>query len=90
LNNAAFVKEDYLLRKFALKLFDYKFMSEKDLSYKEAYSRLEQIQRLIEDNQLDVDDLNERLKEVSVLLKICKDKLFLADGETQKILEEIK
>jgi exodeoxyribonuclease VII small subunit len=64
-------------------------MDNKNLSYKEAYSRLEQIQRLIESNQLDVDDLNERLKEVSILLKICKDKLFLADEETKRILEEI-
>lgn len=65
-------------------------MAKKELSYKEAYSRLEQIQRLIESNQLDVDDLNERLKEASVLLKICKDKLFLADEKIKKILEEIE
>ena len=65
-------------------------MAEKDLSYKEAYARLEQIRQLIENNRLDVDDLNERLKEVSVLLKICKDKLLLVDWETQKILEAIE
>jgi len=72
------------------KLFDYTFMSKKELSYKEAYSRLEQIQSLIESNQLDVDDLSEKLKEASALLKICKDKLFLADEETKKILDEIE
>jgi exodeoxyribonuclease VII small subunit len=65
-------------------------MAKKELSYKEAYSRLEQIQGLIESNQLDVDDLSEKLKEASALLKICKDKLFVADEETKKILEEIK
>ncbi|MDR0733495.1 MAG: exodeoxyribonuclease VII small subunit [Dysgonamonadaceae bacterium] len=65
-------------------------MPAKDLSYKEAYSRLEQIQQMIESNQLDVDDLNERLKEVSALLKICRDKLFLADEETKKILDTIE
>jgi exodeoxyribonuclease VII small subunit len=65
-------------------------MSKKELSYKEAYTRLEQIQVLIENNQLDVDDLNEKLKEVSALLIICKDKLFLANEETKKILEEIE
>jgi len=65
-------------------------MSKKELSYKEAYSRLEQIQALIESNQLDVDDLSEKLKEASALLKICKDKLFLADEETKKILDEIE
>jgi len=72
------------------KLFDFTFMAKKELSYKEAYSRLEQIQSLIESNQLDVDDLSEKLKEASALLKICKDKLFLADEETKKILDEIE
>jgi exodeoxyribonuclease VII small subunit len=62
----------------------------KELTYKEAFARLEEIQSLIESNKLDVDDLSENLKEASVLLKICKDKLFLASEETQKILEEIK
>jgi exodeoxyribonuclease VII small subunit len=65
-------------------------MADKELSYKEAYARLEQIQGLIESDRLDVDDLNEKLKEVSALLKICKDKLFLADEETKKILKEIE
>ncbi|GHT11420.1 hypothetical protein FACS189426_13270 [Bacteroidia bacterium] len=65
-------------------------MTKKELTYKEAFTRLEEIQALIESNKLDVDDLSEKLKEVSVLLKICKDKLFLASEETKKILEEIK
>jgi exodeoxyribonuclease VII small subunit len=65
-------------------------MAKKELSYKEAYSRLEQIQGLIESNQLDVDDLSEKLKETSALLKICKDKLFVANEETKKILEAIE
>jgi exodeoxyribonuclease VII small subunit len=65
-------------------------MSKKEITYKEAYARLEEIQALIESDKLDVDDLSEKLKEASVLLKICKDKLFLINEETQKILEEIK
>lgn len=65
-------------------------MATKDMTYKEAYTRLEQIQQLLEDNRLDVDDLNERLKEASVLLKICRDKLFLADENAKKILDGIE
>lgn len=60
------------------------------MTYKEAFIRLEEIQALIESNKLDVDDLSEKLKEASVLLKICKEKLFLASEETKKILDEIK
>ena len=65
-------------------------MAKKDLSYKEAFARLEEIRILIESNKLDVDDLSEKLKEASTLLKICKEKLFVANEETKKIVEEIK
>ncbi|MDR3218855.1 MAG: exodeoxyribonuclease VII small subunit [Dysgonamonadaceae bacterium] len=65
-------------------------MAKKEMTYKEAFIRLEEIQALIESNKLDVDDLSEKLKEASVLLKICKEKLFLASEETKKILDEIK
>ena len=65
-------------------------MAKKELSYKEAFTRLEEIRELIESNNLDVDDLSEKLKEASGLLKICKEKLFKVNEETKKILEEIK
>ena len=65
-------------------------MAKKELSYKEAFARLEEIQVLIESNRLDVDDLSDKLKEASALLKICKEKLFKVNEETKKILEEIK
>jgi exodeoxyribonuclease VII small subunit len=65
-------------------------MLKKELSYKEAFARLEEIRKLIESNSLDVDDLSEKLKEASGLLKICKEKLFSVNEETKKILEEIK
>jgi len=64
-------------------------MAKKELSYKEAYARLEEIQALIESNRLDVDDLSDKLKEASVLLKICKEKLFSVNEETKRILEEM-
>ena len=65
-------------------------MAKKELSYNEAYARLEEIEALIESNKLDVDELSDKLKEASALLKICKDKLFKVNEETKKILEEIK
>jgi exodeoxyribonuclease VII small subunit len=64
-------------------------MSKKELSYKEAFERLQEIQDLIEKNKLDVDELSSVLKEAAGLLKICKDKLFIINEETKKILEEI-
>jgi len=68
---------------------NFQTMANKELSYKESYARLEEIEALIESNSLDVDDLSEKLKEASVLLKICKEKLFKVNEETKKILEEI-
>lgn len=65
-------------------------MIKKTYTYGEAFQKLEEIQTLIESNKLDVDELSEKLKEASALLKICKDKLFTASEETQKILDEIE
>jgi len=65
-------------------------MAKKELSYNEAFARLEEIEAMIESNTLDVDDLSEKLKEASALLKICKEKLFKVSEETKKILDEIK
>ncbi|MDR1562551.1 MAG: exodeoxyribonuclease VII small subunit [Dysgonamonadaceae bacterium] len=64
--------------------------ADKDMTYKEAFTRLEAIHELIMNNKIDVDDLSEKLKEASKLMEICKKKLFLADEETKKILNEIE
>ncbi|MDR0681200.1 MAG: exodeoxyribonuclease VII small subunit [Dysgonamonadaceae bacterium] len=64
-------------------------MSEKKITYKEAFRRLQEIEDLIEENKLDVDELSSILKEAAELLKVCKNKLFVVNEETKKILEEI-
>jgi exodeoxyribonuclease VII small subunit len=65
-------------------------MNKKMQTYSEAFTRLQEIYVLIEDNRLDVDELTGILQEASSLLKICKDKLLLVDEETKKIIENIK
>lgn len=65
-------------------------MKKKELSYNEAYARLQEIQNKIENDELDVDELSNVLKETSVLLKHCKDKLLVVSEETNKILKEIQ
>ncbi|MDR0834301.1 MAG: exodeoxyribonuclease VII small subunit [Candidatus Symbiothrix sp.] len=57
------------------------------MAYKDAFKRLQEIQQLIEGNKLDVDELSTVLKEATALLKVCKDKLFVVNEETKKILE---
>ena len=63
-------------------------MATKKESYSEAMERLEKIVASIESNELDIDQLGENLKEAQKLIKFCRDKLYKADAEIQKMLEE--
>jgi exodeoxyribonuclease VII small subunit len=62
---------------------------EKKITYKEAITELEKIMVQIEQDELDVDILSEKVKRAAELLKVCKEKLFKTDAEVQKILEEM-
>ena len=57
-------------------------------TYSEAMKRLEEIVSRIESNELDIDQLGEYLQEAQKLIKFCKNKLYKADAEIKKILEE--
>ena len=50
-------------------------MAKKKISYSEAIAEIEETIMLIENEELDVDDLSEKVKRVSELLAICKTKL---------------
>lgn len=57
-----------------------------NMKYEEAIKDLETIVSQIEKNELDIDQLTERLKEAQKLIKLCKDKLYKTDEEIKKIL----
>ena len=63
-------------------------MAAKKETYSEAMKRLEEILSRIESNELDIDQLGEYLQEAQKLIKFCKNKLYKADAEIKKILEE--
>lgn len=65
-------------------------MEEKNETYNEAIRKLREIVSDIESNELDVDILSEKVKEATRLIKLCKDKLFKADEDVKKILEELE
>ena len=65
-------------------------MTEKKLSYTEAINEIESIIEKIENEELNVDELTEKVKRVSYLIKYCKDKLKKTDDEVQKILDGIE
>lgn len=68
----------------------HKDMAIKQETYNEAVEKLRKIVADIEKGDLDVDILSEKVKEATRLIKLCKDKLFKADEDVKKILEEME
>ncbi len=59
----------------------------KAIKYEEAVRRLEEIVEQMENNELDIDSLSDKLKEAQGLVKSCKDKLTKTDEEIKKLLD---
>lgn len=64
-------------------------MAKKEKTYNEAVQELQQILDKIESGDLDVDVLTQEIKKASVLIKYCKDKLYKADEEIKKVLDNL-
>ncbi len=64
-------------------------MTIKKISYGEAIAEIEEILEKIENDELDVDDLAEKVGRVSMLLKLCKEKLQKTNDQVEKILDEL-
>jgi exodeoxyribonuclease VII small subunit len=62
----------------------------KKTSYQEALVEIDEILVKIESNELDIDELAEKVKRVAFLLKLCKDKLQKTNEEVERILREIE
>lgn len=65
-------------------------MAKKEQTYGEAMQELQDIMSSIENHDLDVDVLLEKVKKAATLIKFCKDKLQKTNLEIQKILDEIE
>jgi len=65
-------------------------MEEKPVTYKMAIAEIESILKKIENQDLDVDDLGNKLKRINELVKVCKNKLHTAEEEVEKILGEME
>lgn len=57
-------------------------------SYEEAMQRLETIVRQLENGDLDIDSLADRLKEAKQLIATCKSKLTRVENDVKKILSQ--
>lgn len=63
-------------------------MAAKKETYLQAVERLEKIVRQIDNNELDIDVLSEKIKEANEIIAFCTQKLTKADQEVEKLLKE--
>ena len=63
-------------------------MAKETLKYEEAMTRLENIVADMENGNLDIDSLCEKVKTAQKLIKMCRDKLTRTEEEIRKILTD--
>lgn len=61
-----------------------------EITYTEAHRELQEIVAEMENTSISIDELDNKIKRASILLKICKDKLFKTEENVKEVLEEIK
>ena len=62
----------------------------KTLNYSDAFEELQGIVSEIENGEISVDELSEKVRRAVVLIRICKDKLKATEGDVSKILKELE
>lgn len=60
----------------------------KQETYSQAMERLEKIVRQIDNDELEIDELGEKIKEANEIIAFCSAKLTRADKEIEKLLQE--
>jgi Exonuclease VII small subunit. len=58
-------------------------------NYKEAFEELQEIVSEIEQGEISVDELSQKVKRASRLINICKSKLTTTEEDVNKILREL-
>jgi exodeoxyribonuclease VII small subunit len=61
-----------------------------EINYQKAFDELQDIVSDMEDGQINVDELAQKVKRASELIRICKNKLTATEGDVQKILKELE
>ena len=63
-------------------------MSER-INYTTAFEELQQIVTEIEQGEITIDELSQKVKRATELIKICKTKLTTTEEDVNKILKEL-
>lgn len=62
-------------------------MAKEKISYEASIKEIEEILEGIENGNLGVDELAQKVSRVTELLKICRDKLYKTEAQIDKILD---
>jgi exodeoxyribonuclease VII small subunit len=65
-------------------------MMESDITYEDAFNELKQIEEDIQNEEVSVDVLAEKIKRASVLIAICQAKLKKTETEVNKIISQME
>lgn len=60
-----------------------------EIKYTDAFEELQKIVLEIEEGEISVDELSEKVKRASELIKICKLKLSTTEEDVNQILREL-
>ena len=63
-------------------------MTKKQMTYEQAMARLEELVSGMERNEWGSDQHSDALKEAQELIQLCRDKLYKADKQVKKLLNE--
>jgi len=64
-------------------------MSEK-ITYTQAFEELQAIVEEIEKGQISVDELSEKVKRATFLIKLCQNRLNTTEEDVKQILKELE
>ena len=58
-----------------------------ELKYEAAFAELQTIVRKMENDELDIDQMAQQLKEAQQLIKLCKDRLTKVDADIKAVMD---
>lgn len=62
----------------------------KQITYTEAFEELQNIVMKMEEGEIGIDELSEKVKRASELIGICKKKLHHAEEDVKNILKDLE
>jgi exodeoxyribonuclease VII small subunit len=65
-------------------------MAKKEIGFNEAVRNIEEILKVIEDGEPDIDQLSANVKKAAELIKICRTKLRETEEKIDGILKDLK